>query len=222
MTPSAEKAETKGKFITLEGGEGSGKSTQSGMLADFLRQAGIDEVIETREPGGTPGAEEIRALLVTGEPGRWEPWTEALMMIAARRDHVSRLIRPALDRGAWVVCDRFSDSTLAYQGAAGGLGMAAVKRVIDAALGAFGPDLTLLIDVPVKEGLSRAGKRQDAEDRFEQAGVAFHEAVRHGFLTVARQDPDRIVTVDGTGNPEQVAAEIQNAVRARLLAESGV
>ena len=205
-----------GRFITLEGGEGAGKSTQASLLAAFLREKGVETIV-TREPGGTPGAEAIRALLVDGPPERWDAWTEALLMTAARRDHVTRLIRPALSEGTWVVCDRFADSTVAYQGAAGGLGTEAMRSLMAPVLEGCAPDLTLIIDLPVDEGLVRAGSRGGDENRFEKQGADFHAKVRQGFLDIAASAPERCVVIDGGADAETVANTIQKAVLERLF-----
>ena len=156
------------RFITFEGGEGAGKTTHVKRLADALTTAGID-VRTTREPGGAPGAEEIRDLLVTGETGRWDATSEALLHFAARRAHVEAMVRPALAAGRWVVCDRFADSTMAYQGYGHGLGRDAVETLYRVVLDDFAPDLTLILDVPVAVGLERAGGRDHAEDRVSTA-----------------------------------------------------
>jgi dTMP kinase len=204
-----------GRFITLEGGEGAGKSTQASLLAQSLRGTGI-EVIATREPGGAPGAEAIRALLVEGEAGRWQPMSELLLFLAARHEHVTRLIRPALDRGAWVVSDRFADSTMAYQGYAQGLGRQAVARGHDLALGEFAPDLTLILDLPVEEGLARAKRRAGAETRYELMGAAFHRKLREGFLDIARRAPERCRVIDASGPVEAVQAALRHVVAERF------
>jgi len=203
-----------GRFITFEGGEGAGKSTQVRRLA--ARLGAGREVVATREPGGSPGAEAIRALLVQGEADRWSPVTETLLMYAARRDHIERVIAPALERGAWVVCDRFADSTRAYQGAAGGTDPALIRTLETAILGAVRPDLTLVLDLPVAEGLSRAGGRGDAEGRFESKGAAFHERLRQAFLDIAAAEPERCVVIDATRTPDEVEALIWAAVADRL------
>ena len=214
-----------GRFITVEGGEGAGKSTQIRRLAAWLDRQGI-ETVTTREPGGTPGAEAIRALLVTGEPDRWDATTEALLMTAARRDHAEKVIRPALQRGAWVLCDRFADSTAAYQGYAGGLpldGLAGLAGLYRFAVGDLTPDLTVVLDLPVAEGLRRAGARASArstaESRFEERNLQFHEAVRDGFLDIARREPARCVVVDAAAPVETVARQIAAAVEQRLLSD---
>lgn len=206
----------RGKFITFEGGEGAGKSTQLKRLAEALTLAGI-EVVTTREPGGSPGAEAIRALLVTGDTDRWDAETEALLHTAARRDHLARTVWPALERGAWVVCDRFADSTLAYQGYGHGLSRDFILGLTRLAVGDFAPDLTLVLDLPVEEGLKRAGGRGGAEDRYERMGAAFHERLRQGFLEIARTDPDRCVVIDAVQDMESVHQTVVRAVKGRLL-----
>ena len=205
----------RGKFITLEGGEGAGKSTQVALLAAVLREAGL-EVVETREPGGAPGAEEIRALLVQGAPERWDPLTEALLHFAARREHLAKLIEPSLASGSWVISDRFADSTLAYQGIAQGLGQARFKALYELVVGDNGPDLTLILDLPVSDGLARAEARAGAENRYESMGQAFHERLRQGFLEIAAAEPARCIVIDATGSIEAVQAAIRGAVAERL------
>ena len=204
-----------GKFITFEGGEGAGKSTQLKRLAARLQAQGR-EVVATREPGGSPGAEDIRALVLKGEADRWSPVTETLLMYAARRDHVERVIRPALARGAWVICDRFADSTRAYQGAAGGTDPGLIGALETYILEATRPDLTLIFDMPVKVGLDRAEARAGAEMRFESKGQAFHERLREGFLAIARAEPERCAVVDAAGTLDEVEARVWAAVQARL------
>lgn len=208
--------ETAARFVTFEGGEGAGKSTQIRLLDAHLRDRGINSVV-TREPGGTPGAEAIRALLVTGAPDRWDAMTEALLNTAARRDHAEKVIWPALDDNLWVLCDRFADSTLAYQGKAGGLGYDGLETLYRFAIGERRPDLTIIMDVPVDIGLGRAGKRSGAETRFEQQELQFHEDVRAAFLDIARADPARCVVIDATQPKEEVAALILHTVAQRLL-----
>jgi len=201
------------RFITFEGGEGSGKTSHSRKLAAWLQVRGHEAVL-TREPGGTPGAEEIRKLLVQGEAARWDPMTEALLHFAARRDHVGNVIKPALARGAWVVCDRFVDSTLAYQGYGHGLGAEPVLLLKKLVLGDFAPGLTLLFDVPVALGLERAGRRESADARYESMGDGFHARVRDGYLAIARAEPGRITIVDSA----RPVAEVDAAVEAILSA----
>lgn len=201
-----------GRFITLEGGEGSGKSTQARLLAGHLRSLGRDVVL-TREPGGTPGAEAIRALLVTGDTDRWHPWSEALLVMAARADHVSRLIRPALARGATVVCDRFIDSTRAYQGAGHGLDDRALVALHDAAVGLW-PDVTLVLGLPAGDGLARAATRSGSEARFEAMGSDFHARVSAFFAQLPAGEPERCRAIDASGTVAEVAARIVSVINA--------
>jgi dTMP kinase len=205
------------RFITLEGGEGAGKSTHLRRLGEAMRAAG-KTVVLTREPGGSQGAEQIRTLLVGGAVNRWEPMTEALLHYAARRDHVERTIRPALDAGSWVLCDRFSDSTMAYQGYGQGLARDWIESLHRVVLGEFNPALTLILDLPVEQGLVRARDRSGAagEDRYERMGLGFHERLRAGFLDIAVREPARCVIVDATRSVEEVSAAIRAAVRERL------
>ncbi len=206
---------TRGIFITFEGGEGAGKSTQLRRLAERLAASGR-EVVTTREPGGSEGAEAVRALLVQGDADRWSSMSETLLLYAARADHVERLIRPALARGAIVVCDRFADSTRAYQGAAGGVSPDFIDTLEREVLGDTRPDLTLILDLPAERGLDRAAGRGGAEARFESKGLAFHERLRAGFLAVARAEPNRCVVIDADQGLDQVSADIETAVAARL------
>lgn len=210
---------SRGRFITLEGGEGAGKSTQVKRLAAALKARGIEAVL-TREPGGTPGAEAIRTLLVTGDPDRWDAMTETLLHYAARRAHVEKTVKPALARGAWVISDRFADSTMAYQGYAGSVGRETVAGLHKLVLGDFQPDLTLVLDLPVEAGLARAKARMQgqvaAEDRYERMGLAFHEALRNAFHDIAKAEPQRCVLIDANGNPDQVAAALWQAVAAKF------
>jgi dTMP kinase len=204
-----------GRFITFEGGEGAGKSTQLKRVAARLQAAG-QEVVATREPGGSPGAESIRELVLNGAADRWSPVTETLLMYAARRDHVERVIRPALTRGAWVVCDRFADSTRAYQGAAGGTEPKLIAALETYILEETRPDLTLIFDLPVEVGLERAHLRAGAEMRFESKGQAFHERLREGFLSIAKAEPERCAVIDATGSVDEVEARVWAAVDGRL------
>jgi dTMP kinase len=208
---------THGRFITFEGGEGAGKSTQSRRLAERLRALG-HEVVLTREPGGSPGAEALRSLLVEGEADRWSPLSETLMMYAARADHLERTIRPALERGAWVICDRFLDSTRAYQGAGGGAPPELIAQLEQAVVGPDRPNLTLMFDLPVDVGLARSGARGGAA-RFEAKGVAFHQALRAAFLAIARAEPDRCVVIDSTRDIGEVEAAVWAAVTAQFAVE---
>lgn len=205
----------KGRFITLEGGEGAGKSTQLRLLAQALADRGIDTLL-TREPGGSPGAEQIRALLVSGDTGRWGPVTEALLHTAARRDHLERAVWPALEAGRWVLCDRFFDSTMAYQGYGLGLDRDLIAGLQRTALGDFRPDLTLILDLPVGQGLSRAAARHGGEDRYERMATDFHHRLRDGFLDIARREPDRCAVVDAAQPVEAVHTAILAAVNERL------
>ncbi|HEY3951596.1 dTMP kinase [Phenylobacterium sp.] len=209
---------SQGRFITFEGGEGAGKSTQLKRLAARLEAQGR-AVVATREPGGSSGAESIRELVLKGSADRWSPVTETLLMYAARRDHVERVIRPALAKGAWVVCDRFADSTRAYQGAAGGTDPALIAALETHILEATRPDLTLIFDLPVEVGLERAHRRAGAEMRFESKGQAFHERLREGFLAIARAEPGRCAIIDAIGSLEAVEARVWAAVRERLAVD---
>jgi dTMP kinase len=204
-----------GRFITLEGGEGTGKSTQIRRLAAALEARGIS-VVTTREPGGSSGAEEIRKLMVEGEPGRWNPITETLLAYAARADHVARTIGPALTAGKWVLSDRFSDSTFAYQGVGRGLDRETIRRIDSAVLDDFSPDLTLVLDLDVATGLGRALARSGAENRFEKFGSEFHEKLRQAFLDIAKRFPERCKVIDASGNEDQVAEAIFTAVSRRF------
>ncbi|HKX63730.1 MAG TPA: dTMP kinase [Rhizomicrobium sp.] len=204
-----------GRFITLEGGEGTGKSTQIKRLAASLEAKGIP-VLATREPGGSPGAEQIRALMVEGEPGRWDAITETLLAYAARADHVARTIGPALLAGRWVISDRFSDSTFAYQGVGRGVPRETIRRIDSAVLDDFAPDLTLVLDLDVTLGLQRAAARGAAENRFEKFGADFHERLRQAFLDIARRNPERCRVIDAGGSEDQVAAAILAAVGRRF------
>jgi dTMP kinase len=205
----------RGKFITLEGGEGAGKSTQQNRLVARLSELGM-HVVATREPGGSEGAEAIRELLDNGPPDKWSATTEVLLMNAARRDHLERRVRPALERGAWVVCDRFADSTRAYQGAGGDADPALIDAIERAVVGDTRPDLTLILDLPVEEGLRRAAGRGGGEARFEAKGTEFHQRLRQGFLDIAAAEPGRCVVLDATAGPDVVAEEVWAAVRGRL------
>ena len=208
----------RGRFISLEGGEGAGKSTHIGHLAKTLESAGID-VLTTREPGGSPGAEAIRALLVGGEPDRWDGLTELLLHYAARRDHVNRTILPALDRGAWVLTDRFADSTMAYQGYGCGIAHDIVEQVHRIAVGGIRTDLTLILDIPVAAGLKRAGRRDGAgggSNRYERMTPDFHERLRQGFLDIAAREPERCAVIDADRDAGTVARAVRAAIGERL------
>jgi dTMP kinase len=207
MTPA-------GRLITLEGGEGAGKSTQLAHLAAGLKEAGC-AVVTTREPGGTPGAEAVRELLIRGGPDRWAPMSETLLLLAARRDHVDRVVGPALAAGQWVLCDRFSDSTRVYQGIAGELGLDLVDRLHRTVFGDLAPALTLILDLPAAVGLARrqAGR---SGNRFEHKALAYHERVRAGFLAIARAEPERCVVIDATRSESAVAGSVRVAVSRRF------
>ena len=201
------------RFITLEGGDGSGKSTQIRRLAAELKKRKIDAVV-TREPGGSPGAEDIRNLVLNGDPDRWDSLTEALLMFAARANHVSHTIKPALMQRQWVLCDRFTDSTYAYQGAGHGLARETIRRMEALVLGDFRPDLTLILDLPVEHGLARtAGRTKDM--RFESFDHDFHERMRQCYLTIARKDPMRCEVIDAAQDEETVAEAIWATVKKR-------
>lgn len=213
---------TKGYFISFEGGEGVGKSTQVKLLRDQLHSQGIDVVL-TREPGGSPSAEKIRQLLLTGDVDKWTPMTEALLFYAARAEHLAKTILPALDQGLWVITDRYADSTYAYQGAGHGLGRKDLDALHQAATGGIWPDLTLILDVEASHGLERATARESAiecedsrEDRFERMESAFHEDLRAEFLKIARRSPDRCRLIDAQGSLKEVSTRIWQQVALRF------
>ena len=207
-------------FITFEGGEGSGKSTQMTLFMEFLKSRGVD-AIATREPGGAPGAEAIRQLLVAGEPGRWDAMTETLLHTAARRDHLTRVIVPALNSGQWVVSDRFADSTAAYQGHGHGVDLALIDGLYRIVASELKPDLTLILDLDLDRGLERAAGRAEAagenEDRYEKMDRAFHERLRQGFLAIAAAEPARCKMIDAAGSEAEVQARIIAAAKAQFL-----
>lgn len=209
------------RFVTFEGGEGAGKTTQIKRLGERLTAAG-ERVLLTREPGGSPGAEAIRTLVVSGDPTRWDAMTEALLMLSARRDHVRRTIDPALSDGQWVLCDRFHDSTVAYQGYGGGVPLSDLATLYRIAIGSLQPTLTLILDLPVAEGLERARARSDLrpggrrEDRFERMGTKFHEQLRSAFLKIAEAEPARCVIIDASPDADTVHAAIAAVVSERL------
>jgi dTMP kinase len=207
-----------GRFISFEGGEGAGKSTQSRRLCERLNAFGI-ETVETREPGGSPGAEEIRALLVSGGAERWHPLSEALLHNAARHDHVRRTVEPALKRGAWVISDRFLDSTLAYQGYGQGVDLADLRALGALAAGDTMPDLTLILDLPVDQGFARTESRADGTSRYEEMARDMHERIRRGFLDIAAAEPARCRVVDASGAADGVHEAVWRAVRESFAAE---
>jgi dTMP kinase len=208
----------KGRFITLEGGEGAGKSTQVQLLAKRLELMGVSVVV-TREPGGSPGAEALRKVILSGAAAPFGPAGEALLFSAARIDHIDYTIAPALERGDWVVCDRFADSTRAYQGAAGKLDPALIASLERVTVGDVRPDLTLMLDLAPERGLARAAARrgeEEAPDRFEREGIAFHRTLRQAFLAIARAEPGRCVVIDADRPSPEVAQAIWACVRERL------
>ena len=203
---------TRGRFVSLEGGEGVGKSTQLEALADALRGRGL-QLLVTREPGGSPGAEAIRTLLLEGEESRWNPRAEALLFAAARSDHVEKTIRPALERGEWVLSDRFLDSSLAYQGEAGGLGIDAVRDLHRFGSEDFLPDRTLVLVLDESEGALRARARDGhIGDRIGSRPPSYHAAVDAGFRTMADKEPERVKLIDASGSPATVTARLLYAL----------
>jgi dTMP kinase len=208
-----------GKFISFEGGEGAGKTTQAELLRQRLRDRGIDALV-TREPGGSPRAEEIRNVLLSGEAKQFGPLGEALLFYVARDSHLELTIRPALARGRWVICDRFFDSTRAYQGAAGGVSIAALNALERIVVGQTRPDLTLILDLPPEEGLRRVMARTEAggteADRFEKMNLGFHENLRREFLDIAEAEPWRCAVIDARQPPADVAIAVWLVVRERL------
>jgi len=233
-------SKTPARFITLEGGEGAGKSTQCRLLEKELTARGIS-CVTTREPGGSPGAEDIRKLLVQGDADKWDPITETLLLFAARADHVTRTIKPALAVNRWVICDRFTDSTYAYQGVGRGMDRETIRRIETLAIGDFTPDLTLVLDIPPDIGLRRTttrgtplfdpvmkdpdseeakqalGRRKEA--RFERFGKTFHERLRDAFLDIAKRNSRRCVVIDAAVPEADVATKIWDVVATRLLSE---
>ena len=211
MSPTGVPQPNRGRLITLEGGEGAGKTTQQRRLAAHLEARGIETVL-TREPGGTPGAEQIRALVTGGAVDRWSAMTELLLMMAARSDHLDRVVRPALDAGRWVVSDRFHDSSRVYQGLAGGLGLEVVDRLHAPLLGSTLPDLTLLLDLDPRVGRERR-RAQGGGGRFEDKHDDYHDRVRAGFLALARAEPRRFAVVDAARAEDEVAIDVIDALR---------
>jgi dTMP kinase len=217
-TAGAKKDPTRGRFITFEGGEGSGKSTQIKTLAERLNGADLRTIV-TREPGGSPGAEIIRHLLLSGMGKLLGAETETLLFAAARDDHVHAVIEPALDQGIWVLCDRFFDSTRAYQGRLGKVDPKVLNAMQRVTIGDLKPDLTIILDVPVDIGMQRAAARRGAgaADRFEAEDVKFHEGLRDAYRQIAAAEPQRCVLVDANAAPGVVAARVWTAVRDRFL-----
>ena len=203
-----------GRFITLEGGEGAGKSTQIQVVKDYLLTRGNDVVV-TREPGGTSEGQEIRNLLVSGDKDKWSPLSETLLILADRAAHLERVIRPALAEGKYVVCDRFFDSTKAYQGVAGGLGLDVIHNLQQPVLGTTLPDVTFLLDIDPEKGLRRAQER-GGELRFESKTLAYHRTLRNAFLDFAAQEPDRIFVIDADRDVEAVSADILAVLDERI------
>lgn len=198
----------RGRFVTFEGVEGAGKSTQLRRAVDWLRGRGL-VVVETREPGGTPVAEAIRGVLLAPRPEPVPPMAELLLMFAARAAHLESLIRPALARGDWVLCDRFTDATYAYQGAGRGLDRSAIATLETLVQGSLRPDLTLVFDLPPTAGLARARRRNHDADRFEQEAVTFFERIRSEYLDIARREPARVRVIDAAGEEEAIAREVE-------------
>jgi len=210
-----------GRFITFEGGEGSGKSTQIRLLSDALIQAGQD-VVTTREPGGSPGAEEIRKLLVSGNAD-WDDTTETLLFFAARKDHLNHKILPAINAGQIVLCDRFADSTMAYQGYGYGDNPTQQKLInilYKEVVGDFKPDLTILLDIPVEVGLTRSRRADNTELRFENKELAFHERLRQAYLNMAKAEPERFAVIDATQPVEVIHDQIMKTIEERGLLKS--
>ncbi len=214
----------KGKFITFEGAEGVGKSTQIALLRERLEKLGIPLVV-SREPGGTVGGKLIRELLLKGDISRWTAKTEALLMAADRAQHVEELIIPSLNAGKWVICDRFYDSSIAYQGAGRGIGIDKVSALQQFAVDGLKPDITILLDmdldVSLKRALDREGETGDAEDRFERMDKSFHNALKRTFLDLADKEPDRFVTYDADRDIETIAADIWQTVKTRFALNNG-
>ena len=208
----------RGKFISFEGGEGSGKSTQIKLLAQRLEAAKLRAIL-TREPGGSPGAEIIRHLVLSGMGKLLGPEAETLLFAAARDDHVRTVIEPALTQGTWVLCDRFSDSTRAYQGRLGNVDPGVLNAMQRVTIGDLKPDLTIILDVPVEIGLKRAAARRGdgAPDRFEAEDINFHQGLRDAYRQIAAEDPERCVLIDATASPDIVAAQVWTALRDHLF-----
>lgn len=209
-----------GRFITFEGGEGGGKSTQTRLLQDALASNGIESIL-TREPGGSAGAEEIRELIVTGSADRWDPLTELCLLYAARRDHWLKVIKPKLEHGIWVISDRFADSSIVYQGYAGDIDIDTVLNIHNVVLGEVWPDLTIVLDLPPELGLERSYKRDTANNskdtRFEKRELHFHNLLREGFQFLHSKSPDRICVIDGTKTIKEVEIEVFSIIKNRFV-----
>ena len=203
------------QFITFEGGEGSGKSTQINLLHNFLIEKGKD-VVSTREPGGTPSAEIIRDLLTKGDADRWSPATEALLMWAARSEHVEKLIKPSLDKGKWVLCDRFYHSTYAYQGVGHNLGIENMRIIKKIIIGEITPNLTFILDIDPVNGIGRTKNRASNEDRFEKMNLAFHNNLRKAFIQLAKKNPKRFIVIDAELSLEKISEIISSEVQTRF------
>ena len=206
-----------GRFITFEGGEGAGKSTQVGILADRLSRSGRP-VFVTREPGGSPAAEEIREVLLSGQVAQFGPLAESVLFAVARADHIDNAIRVALQQGQWVICDRFIDSTRAYQGATAGVPRGLINALEKITVGALMPDVTFVLDIPVEEGLARVETRAEGQDldRFESQELMTHERIRRGFLDIAEEEPGRCVVVDASQPEAMVAEDVWETLLQRL------
>lgn len=217
MTDPDKPAPQRGRFITFEGGEGAGKSTQIRLLADRLDAEGIRAIV-TREPGGSPGAEIIRHVVLSGMGKLLGPEVETLLFAAARDDHVHAVIEPALAQGVWVLCDRFADSTRAYQGRLGQVAPALLNAMERVTIGRLKPDLTVVLDIPVSIGMRRAAARRgnDAPDRFEAEGIAFHQGLRDAFRKIAADEPQRCVLIDAEADPKVIADNVWGVLRRRL------
>lgn len=208
----------KGVFITFEGGEGAGKSTQVKKLAEYLKGKDIDSVL-TREPGGSPGAEEIRSIILSGKKDKWDSLSEILLFSAARRNHLTQVIWPNIDAGRWVICDRFADSTMAYQGYGRNdnlLSQSDIQSLYKLIAGDFKPDVTFILDIPPEKGLERAFNR-GTTNRMEDMDMSFHHNLRKAFLDIARQEPERCVVLDALKSPEALHEEIITILRKRFL-----
>jgi dTMP kinase len=205
----------RGKFITFEGGEGSGKSTQIRLLFEVIKKVG-QAVLITREPGGSPSAEQIREILVSGSIDRWQPMTEALLNYAARAEHLAHTVEPSLKAGTWVLSDRFADSTIAYQGYGHRLDLKKLTDLQKIVLGDFKPDLTIILDLPVKDGLRRATSRGGNEDRYEKMDQSFHHRLRGGFLEIANTETDRCVVIDATRSIDAVRQSVLSALYSKF------